>query len=200
MGNNKVEVKNISIPLMAEHQGYHSINVNVKWLCPKCGGPRGTVYKTDSFDGSMKLRCDGWVNSCGHVDKYAAVREEARSNGLNRPVNLISPLASHIKEIEVSRDKNGWWTHPELPEFGDSSTVHQILEWFKSNHIKPSFILMSDDCQEGFVEKWFDEGLTNCSPWTPTPPNKNSFLLSIHDTEDGPVAWFATPSEGYFNG
>jgi len=62
---------------MAEHQGYHSIMVELNWVCPVCGRPRGDIFKTVSFDGSMRLYCDGWHNPCGHVDKYDSVRIEA---------------------------------------------------------------------------------------------------------------------------
>ena len=53
------------------------------WACPVCGGPRGDIYRTHSYDGSRRMSVDGWQNACGHVDKYADVVAEAKANGLN---------------------------------------------------------------------------------------------------------------------
>lgn len=69
--------KRVVIPACAEHEGFHSITVEVAWICPECGGPRGEVFRTLSYDGSRRLGCDGWHNPCGHKDSYAAVRAEA---------------------------------------------------------------------------------------------------------------------------
>jgi hypothetical protein len=70
------EQRTVVIPSCVEHEGLRSMKVTLDWVCPKCGGPRGEVFKTISWDGSRRLHCDGWKNPCGHIDKYADVREE----------------------------------------------------------------------------------------------------------------------------
>jgi hypothetical protein len=70
-------VKTVIIPGSDEHAGLYAIKVTVVWECPVCGGPRGEVFPTISYDGSRRLGCDGWRNPCGHIDKYADVRREA---------------------------------------------------------------------------------------------------------------------------
>lgn len=75
--------RKVYIPACAEHNGVSGVVVTLKWVCPKCGLPRGEVRDARSYDGSRILGCDGWTNPCGHVDKYDAVRKEAASNGLN---------------------------------------------------------------------------------------------------------------------
>ena len=69
----------ITIPSISEHGGYewNLVTITLDWNCPVCGGPRGEVFRTISYDGSRRLACDGWRNPCGHVDSYAAVRKEA---------------------------------------------------------------------------------------------------------------------------
>ncbi len=79
-------IKTVYIPARAEHDGIHGVNVKLRWLCPKCGAPRGEVKSGRSYDGSRILFCDTWQNPCGHVDKYADVRAEAAANGLNGDV------------------------------------------------------------------------------------------------------------------
>ncbi len=78
-----METKTVTIPACSEHGGLYATRVVLKWECPVCGGPRGEVNPTFSYDGSRKLSCDGWHNPCGHVDKYSTVRVEAAANGLN---------------------------------------------------------------------------------------------------------------------
>lgn len=73
------ETRTVEIPACDQHEGFYSMTVTVIWKCPTCGGPRGEPFKTISYDGSRRLYdVNGWKNPCGHVDKYADVREEAK--------------------------------------------------------------------------------------------------------------------------
>lgn len=78
MENAILVTKTVKIPASAEHAGLHSVEVTLIWECPTCGGPRGEVFDTLSFDGSRRLSVHGWRNPCGHTDSYAAARREAR--------------------------------------------------------------------------------------------------------------------------
>lgn len=99
-----------------------------------------------------------------------------------------------IKATEVIRDK-GFWSHPKLPleSWSETITRTEFEDFEKSNKFKVTFVEMDGDASQEFTDQWFGEGLDDCSPWEPTPPCESAFLLSIHDTEDGPVAWFAKP-------
>ncbi len=61
-----------------------AMTVTLKWTCPVCGGPRGEPFPSFSYDGSRRLCCDGWINPCGHVDKYDDVRAEAAAGEADR--------------------------------------------------------------------------------------------------------------------
>ena len=69
--------RTVRIPGSTDHAGHHLITVTLRWVCPRCGGPRGPVRSVVSYDGSRRLSCDGWTNLCGHIDYYCAVRAEA---------------------------------------------------------------------------------------------------------------------------
>jgi len=73
----------VIIPTCDNHQGLYSITVELEWICPRCGKPRGEIKKGRSFDGSLSVRVDTWENPCGHIDKYFEVRNEANANFLS---------------------------------------------------------------------------------------------------------------------
>ena len=82
-------VKTVHIPSCDNHEGVYAIDVRLRWRCPVCGKPRGKITRGRSYDGSLCLDVDTWVNSCGHVDKYVDVRREASENGLNIVTEVI---------------------------------------------------------------------------------------------------------------
>lgn len=65
----------ITIPACEEHAGVASMTFLTPWVCLECGQPRGEPFRTTSWDGSCRLSVHGWVNPCGHVEKYSRVRE-----------------------------------------------------------------------------------------------------------------------------
>ncbi len=77
------KARRVTIPASDMHEGIYTIDVVLDWVCPVCGAERGVPAMVASYDGSRRLHCDGWINSCGHVDTYADVRREASANGLN---------------------------------------------------------------------------------------------------------------------
>jgi hypothetical protein len=95
-------------------------------------------------------------------------------------VRLLTPVV-------LARDENGWFVHPEYPACDADMRIDKFLDAFG---IEPAFVSMEDDAPE-FSNRWAEEGLTNCSEWTPTPPEGNGWaLLAICDSEDGPYAIF----------
>lgn len=80
---NITKIKTICIPASENHEGLFDVNLFVKWICPICGEPRGETNKGYSYDGGLRLCCDVWENSCGHIDYYDDIRQEALQNGLN---------------------------------------------------------------------------------------------------------------------
>lgn len=69
----------ITIPRYANHNGLFAITITVEWNCIYCGAERGEPYKTVSYDGSCRLEVDGWINPCGHIEKYSDVRNHYNS-------------------------------------------------------------------------------------------------------------------------
>lgn len=104
-----------------------------------------------------------------------------------------------IKKLPINRNELGEWTHPELPSFGEGITHSEIASWASSNKLSVEILFLYEDesLSEEVVDSFFDvkKPYNGFSFWEPKIPKAESFLLSLHDTEDGPVAWIATPTD-----
>ncbi|HEY1999721.1 hypothetical protein [Paraburkholderia sp.] len=90
---------------------------------------------------------------------------------------------------EIVRDEDGWLTHPDFPICDEDVRADKFLDAFG---IESHFVGMDGDADQAFVDRYFEEGESDCTPWTPTPPNGEGWmLLEIYPTEDGPYALFA---------
>jgi len=102
-----------------------------------------------------------------------------------------------IQPVTVNRDKGGYWVHPELPEWDDGTTQKEIDTWFSNNNLSYWIDNFEDSttATEEMQDAYFVNGDVGVPDWKPECPVEGSFLLSIHDTEDGPVAVFAIPKQ-----
>lgn len=67
--------RTVRIPARDDHDGRHSVQVTLEWVCPRCGAPRGEPERGISYDGSRRLAVDTCENPCGHTDYYSVIRE-----------------------------------------------------------------------------------------------------------------------------
>ena len=101
-----------------------------------------------------------------------------------------------IKPATVERDKDGFWSHPELPYWDESTTAAELAQWNEENSVDIEIIRLENDAPEELAEAWYEGDTSDCSEWDPKCSREGSFLLSIHDSEEGPVAIFAVPKAG----
>lgn len=52
-------------------------SIELRWVCPVCGEPRGEPRTVPFSEDGQYLSCDRWMNPCGHVDLYSDVIAEA---------------------------------------------------------------------------------------------------------------------------
>ncbi|MDE5179908.1 hypothetical protein [Vibrio fluvialis] len=102
---------------------------------------------------------------------------------------------TQLQPEPVNRDKYGAWTHSELPNFGESVSYQRLNYWGDDRGISIDIRHMENEIDEELPEwkAFFKEMSADFSKWDPIPPTPTSFLISLHDTEDGPCAWWATP-------
>jgi hypothetical protein len=82
----------LAVRVIARRRTLELVEVIIGVLCPRCGGPRGVVRRTQSVRrGALAyLSADVWHNPCGHVDKYPDVIAEAQR--LKVATSMLAPV------------------------------------------------------------------------------------------------------------
>lgn len=102
----------------------------------------------------------------------------------------------------VNRDEHGDWTHSALIAlFGDREQLEpgEWDRWRAQHQIETAINSMEYELDEDHPAwiRHFDEGNPGSVGWNPEPPGDDWQMLSIHDTEDGPVVvWYREKVEG----
>lgn len=96
-----------------------------------------------------------------------------------------------IKSWPVRRDENGFFQHPDLPDF-DEGDGERCKAWIAEQGLQVKMIALEYHSDESISERYFEAGDPDCSYWEPDrPEGEGWFCLAIHDTDDGPVCWWA---------
>lgn len=101
----------------------------------------------------------------------------------NLPKKLLNPGA-------IERDKQGYWINPALPTCDENVSYAALLTAFglEMAHVWAESQL-EDEVYDAMVEA------SDCSGWTPKPPEGDGWVLvSVHNSEDGDLAWFVRPT------
>ncbi len=100
-----------------------------------------------------------------------------------------------FKTEPVQRDEYGDYQHSQLPDFDGAECVSKaaIEQWQAEMDFE--LVINHMDCEitedhPAWIN-YFEDGDAGFGEWVPEAPSENAVLLSIHDTEDGPVAWWA---------
>lgn len=95
---------------------------------------------------------------------------------------------SLIQPVPVERDAYGFWTHPDYPEWDESTLLSTVNDWFEGQGLERATVLFEYDAPQDLQDDYLENGEPDYSKWQPTPPQGDGwFMLSIFDTEDGPV-------------
>lgn len=93
-----------------------------------------------------------------------------------------------IQPMEPQRNREGYWTHPDMPVCESSA---QFDAWQAEQGFECSVVMLDGDDSEGSEdakERYFDHGNTDILCWQPSmPEGEGWFIVSIHDSEEGPV-------------
>lgn len=100
--------------------------------------------------------------------------------------------ALQIHPVDVVRDSDGWFSHPQYlsePEWEDIEFIERMDfdRYCAERGIETTITSMESDDLE-MLDQYVELGQCDCRDWEPSQPDGDGwFVLSIHDTEDGPV-------------
>ncbi len=101
-----------------------------------------------------------------------------------------------IQPMEVQRDSLGYWVHPDLPQI---ETNEQFDNWISAQGLQYSIHCLDGDDGIGAEDALarYEAGDLDILAWQPSKPEGEGwFIVSIYDTEDGPVClWVRHPTE-----
>ncbi|MGU1552863.1 hypothetical protein ACSERV_30275 [Pseudomonas aeruginosa] len=91
----------------------------------------------------------------------------------------------------VERDQFGFWTHPNYPDLADNCSSSEEQETLRRLGLELQNVFMESDAPRLYDSARSDQ---RYSEWIPTrPEGAGWFVLSIHDTENGPVCQYVRP-------
>ncbi|RLR51132.1 hypothetical protein CKA49_20180 [Pseudomonas aeruginosa] len=91
----------------------------------------------------------------------------------------------------VERDQFGFWTHPNYPDLADNCSFSEAQETLRRLGLELQNVFMESDAPRLYDSARSDQ---RYSEWIPTrPEGAGWFVLSIHDTDNGPVCQYVRP-------
>lgn len=112
---------------------------------------------------------------------------------MNQQISLEGLRSALLAPCEITRDEEGYWTHPALPILDEDASISWFLQAFG---IESSFVAMEAGADSDLLDRYFYGDNEACAAWTPTTPNGAGWLLlAIYDTESGPYALFARDAD-----
>lgn len=98
-----------------------------------------------------------------------------------------------IQPETVTRDSSGYWVHSQHPDWEEGVTWEEVNAWCGENGVTWHLVWFEHDAPDMAWHNYYELGHDSCVGWEPEPPLPGAFCLSIHDTEDGPVAVYLSP-------
>lgn len=95
-----------------------------------------------------------------------------------------------IQPAPVVRDENGMFWHPDLPGF-EEGDEEKSKQWIAAQGLTVGMVSL-EYADDAIASRYFESHDPDCSYWEPDRPDGAGwFCLAIHDTDDGPVCWWA---------
>lgn len=110
-----------------------------------------------------------------------------------------------LKPVEVVRDEDGFFYHPEYSKLLDDllgdreyPTNQEWEDFKKSLGIEIYRTWLESDASDEVIDRYFNGEIEVCAEWNPSRPDIEGdwFVISIHDSEEGAVCLWAKNIQG----
>lgn len=96
-----------------------------------------------------------------------------------------------IELFNALQRRETMFAHPHMPDF-DEGDGDKCKAWIAAQGLQVKMVSLEYHSDEAVSERYFEAGDPDCSYWEPDcPDGEGWFCLAIHDTDDGPVCWWA---------
>lgn len=100
-----------------------------------------------------------------------------------------------IQAVEVKRDAMGNFTHPDYPWADKYGDYVEMTSWFVDQGLFFHVDLFQHSASDELKSQFYASESKSFAIWSPKPPCAGAFLLSIQDSEYGPLALWAVHAE-----
>jgi len=90
----------------------------------------------------------------------------------------------------LKRDELGYGIHYLIPESQEEYIDLSKIHAFHGRQF--SKVEFEYDASEELLDRYYGKDEQNIADWHPTPPGKNWTLISVTESDDGPVAIFVS--------
>lgn len=98
-----------------------------------------------------------------------------------------------IRPVELTRDENGFWYHPDIP-WDRVPEEQSPAPYLNFAGYETHWSEMYDELSNEENDQYANSNSPDVSFWAPkVPAGPEWFLAAIYDTEDGPVALWIRP-------
>jgi hypothetical protein len=119
--------------------------------------------------------------------KYSLPFKVSRYSGKDE---VMSEAIVLILPSPVVRDEMGSFQHPDMPEF-DEGDGDKCKAWVAEQGLDVGMVSL-EYADEAVANRYFESGDPDFSYWEPDRPDGDGwFCLAIHDTDNGPICWWA---------
>lgn len=128
-----------------------------------------------------------FVGSSPSPEGQQLAAEASAVLGMSEGAGMKPMIQAHL----VERDQFGFWTHPNYPDLADNCSSSEAQETLRRLGLELQNVFMESDAPRLYDSARSDQ---RYSEWIPTrPEGAGWFVLSIHDTDNGPVCQYVRP-------
>lgn len=128
-----------------------------------------------------------FVGSSPSPEGQQLAAEASAVLGMSEGPGMKPMIQAHL----VERDQFGFWTHPNYPDLADNCSSSEAQETLRRLGLELQNVFMESDAPRLYDSARSDQ---RYSEWIPTrPEGAGWFVLSIHDTDNGPVCQYVRP-------
>ncbi|WP_425520691.1 hypothetical protein [Pseudomonas serbica] len=97
-----------------------------------------------------------------------------------------------IQPAPIVRDEEGMFQHPDMPDFDEGDEEKKFKVWVADQGLQVKMVELEYHSDQTVSDRYFEAGDSDYSYWEPDRPDGEGwFCLAIHDTDNGPVCWWA---------